>query len=208
MQLEKFDYHEEKVIQELKKRKIKRALLQLPEGIKKEAIRLANLFEKETGAEIIVSGETCWGACDIALNEAKDINSEIIIHYGHAPFIKKLDFPVLYVEMEDKTPIYELLEKSKEYVNTYKIIGLSASIQHIHQLEEAKKYYENLGKEVIIPQKKGFSHYNGHVIGCEYNSLKTIKDKVEVFITIGNRFHSLGASLAVRNPVILLDVYN
>ena len=155
-----------------------------------------------------MSGETCWGACDIALNEAKDINSEIIIHYGHAPFIKKLDFPVLYVEMEDKTPIYELLEKSKEYVNTYKIIGLSASIQHIHQLEEAKKYYENLGKEVIIPQKKGFSHYNGHVIGCEYNSLKTIKDKVEVFITIGNRFHSLGASLAVRNPVILLDVYN
>lgn len=208
MTLDKFDYEEQKVIEELKKRKIKRALLQLPEGLKQEAVRLANLFEKETGTEIIVSGETCWGACDMALNEAKDTNSEIIIHYGHAQFIKKLEFPVIYIEMKDKTPIGELLNKSTKTVKDYKTIGLVCSVQHIYQQEEAKKFYEKQGKEVIIPRKLGYAHYDGHVVGCEYNSLKSIKSKVEAFVVIGNRFHALGAALAVRNPVYLLDVYN
>jgi len=206
--MEKFDYQEEKVIEELKKRKIKRALLQLPEGIKKEAVRLANLFEKETGTEIIVSGETCWGACDIALNEAKDTNSELLIHYGHAPFIKKVEFPVLYIEMKDNTDISPYVKKAIKELKNYKKIGIVSSIQHIHLLPGIKKILENEGKEAIIPEKKGYSHYDGHVVGCEYNSLKTIEDKVDAFVIIGNRFHSLGAALSVKKPVILIDTYN
>ena len=34
------------------------------------------------------------------------------------------------------------------------------------------------------------------------------KIKVDLFIVIGNQFHSLGAALSVQNPVYLIDVYN
>ena len=206
--MDKFDFQEETVIKELKNKKIKLALLQLPEGLKKEAVRLSNYFESKTDAEIIVSGETCWGGCDLALDEAKNLGVDLLIHYGHAPFIKKVDFPVLYIEMDDKTPIDNLLEKSLKSIKSFKTLGLVCSVQHIHQLEEAKKFFEVNGKKVLIPKKKGYAYYDGHVVGCEYNSLKLIDKEVDAFIVIGNQFHSLGAALSVKNPVFLLDVYN
>src|SRR3989338_9734944 len=110
-----FDFEEQKVIKELQEKNVKKALLQLPEGLKQEAIRLANLFEKETSAEIIVSGETCWGGCDLGLEEAQTLGVDLLIHYGHAPFMKKVDFPVLYIEMQDKKPITKLLEESSKF---------------------------------------------------------------------------------------------
>lgn len=204
----KFDFQEDFVVKEIKDRKAKLVLLQLPEGLKQEAIRLVNHFESKTSSEIIVSGETCWGGCDLALDEAKNLGADLIVHYGHVPFIKKVDFPILYVEMKDNTPIKSLLEKSKKELIKFKKLGLVCSVQHMYQLEEAKKYFESLGKEVIIPSKKGYAYYDGHVVGCEYNSLKTISNNVDAFVVIGNQFHSLGAALAVRNPVYLLDVYN
>ena len=204
----RFDFEEARVIKELQEKKIKKALLQLPEGLKKEAVRLANLFEKETSTELFVSGETCWGGCDLALEEAKILGVDLLIHYGHAPFMKKVEFPVLYVEMQDKEPINKLLELSKQFLKDYKKLGLVCSIQHVYQLEEAKKYFEEQGKKVFIPTKKGYAYYDGHVVGCEYNSLKLISEKVDAFLVIGNQFHSLGAALSVKNPVYLLDVYN
>ncbi len=203
-----FDFQEEFVIKELNEKKVKKALLQLPEGIKQEALRLANLFESKTNAEVIVSGETCWGGCDLALEEAKLLGVDLLVHYGHAPFMKKVDFPVLYIEMQDKKSISELLKTSLKPLKEYAKIGLVGSVQHLHQFDEAKNFLEKNGKEVFIPSKKGYAAYDGHVVGCEYNSLKLITSNVDAFLVIGNQFHSLGAALSVKNPVYLLDMYN
>ena len=94
---EKFNFEENKVIEEINKRNCKKVLLQLPEGIKMEAARLSKLFESKTNAEVIVSGEPCWGGCDIALDEARNLKVDLLIHYGHAQFIKA-DFPILYFQ--------------------------------------------------------------------------------------------------------------
>src|SRR3989338_355362 len=203
-----FDYKEEHVISELKKRRTKKALLQFPEGLKKEATRLTALFEKETNAEIVVSGEPCWGACDLALDEAQKIGAELLIHYGHAPFIKNVLFPVLYIELQDTTHLEPLLQKSLPFLKDYTTLGLVSSVQHVHNLEAAKTFLEQQGKKIAIPQKKSYSYYDGHVVGCEYNTLKTLTQDVDAFLVIGNRFHALGAALSVTKPVYLLDLYN
>ena len=203
-----FDYNEDKVVLELKTKSIKLALLQLPEGLKKDATWLVKKFESETNTSIIVSGETCWGGCDLALDEAKNLGADLLIHYGHAPFIKRIDFPVLYIELKDKTDLIPFLKKSLENLKQFKKIGLVSSVQHVHELKNVKKFYEDNSIKVIIPSKKGYAHYDGHVVGCEYNSLKLIENEVDAYLVIGNTFHSLGASLSIKKPVILLDVYN
>ena len=76
----------------------------------------------------------------------------MLVHFGHAQFIKA-DFPILYVEIKDNTDLTELLEKSLNSINNYKKIGLVSSIQHMHKIEDVKKYYENEGKDVSILQK-------------------------------------------------------
>ena len=200
------DFEKEKLVKELKKAKPKRVLVQLAEGIKQNAPEISELIES-LGIECIFSGETCWGACSVAVQEAEALGVDLIVHFGHAEFVK-VDFPIIYMEVKDILYLDPLLEKSLDFLKKYKTIGLSYSIQHRHDLKNIKKFYEEKGKKVILSKKIGLVAYEGHIVGCQYEGLKAIQDEVECFAIIGNQFHSMGATLAVQKPVILLDVYN
>ncbi len=201
------DFQEDRLIKELKKLKPKRVLVQLPEGIKQDAEKVQDIIEN-LGIEVIFSGNTVWGGCSLAIEEAKTTGSDLIVHFGHAEFMPS-DFPVLYIEMLDHLDLKPLLKKSLKDLKKHKKIGLSYSIQHQHDIPMIKKFYEDNGKIIIISKKEGRAAYEGHVVGCEYAGLKSIKKDVEAFLVIGNQFHSMGAALAVVDkPVYLLDVYN
>ena len=200
------DFEKEKLINELKKRKPKKVLVQLAEGIKKNAPEIGEWI-KACGIEVIFSGETCWGGCDVAVDEARAVGADLIVHFGHAEFIRT-DFPVIYINVKDMLGLNSLLEKSVGFLEKYKTIGLSYSIQHRHDLKNIKKFYENSGKKVILSKKIGNVAHEGHITGCQYEGLKAIQNDVDCFVIIGNQFHSMGATLAVKKPVVLIDVYN
>ena len=63
----------------------KKILIQLPEGIKQEASKLSKLLESKTNAEIIISGEPCWGACDTP-QDLKSLGVDLLIQWGHSPW--------------------------------------------------------------------------------------------------------------------------
>ncbi|MBI2043713.1 diphthamide biosynthesis enzyme Dph2 [Candidatus Pacearchaeota archaeon] len=195
-----------KLVKELKKRKPKKVLVQLAEGIKQNVSEIARVFEN-LGIEAIFSGETAWGACSIALQEAEALKCDLIVHFGHAKFISS-KFPVVYIKVKDELDLNPLLKKSLSHLKNYGKIGLSYSIQHRHDINNVIKFYEKNKKKITLSKKMGFAAYEGHVIGCEYSGLKVIQKDVDAFVIIGNRFHSMGAVLAVEKPVILLDVYN
>ena len=207
MVFDKFDFQEEKAVEEIKKRNAKLVLVQLPEGLKQEAVRIANLLEKEADCTVIVSGDICWGACDVSIDDARNLKVDLIVHFGHAQFIK-IDYPIVYIEIQDKTDLKPLLKRSLKFLKTYTKIGLVGSVQHLQKFPEVTKFLEDNKKNIFVPEKKGFAAYDGHVVGCEYNSLKLIQDKVDCFLVIGNQVHSLGAAMSVTKPVFLIDVYN
>ncbi|HKZ33714.1 MAG TPA: diphthamide biosynthesis enzyme Dph2 [Candidatus Nanoarchaeia archaeon] len=200
------NFEKEKLISELKERKPKKVLVQLAEGIKQNAPEISEWIES-LGIECIFSGETCWGACSVAVQEAQALGVDLIVHFGHAEFIK-VDFPILYMEVQDVLDLNPLLNKSLPHLKEFDKIGLSYSIQHRHDIENIKKFYESQGKIVTLSKKAGTNAYEGHITGCEYRGLKAIQDDVDCFVIIGNQFHSMGASLALKKPVILIDVYN
>jgi len=196
-----------KLISELKKRKPKKVLIQLPEGVKQNVSEIVEEIEK-LGIGVIVSGETCWGGCSVSVDEAKNVEADLIIHFGHAEFTK-INFPVLYVEIKDELDLIPLLKKSLVSLKKFKTIGLSYSVQHKWDISNVVEFYEKNGKKIILSKKQGHAFYEGQVIGCEYSGLKLIQDKVDAFVIIGNKFHSLGAALALPSKkVFLLDVYN
>ena len=200
------NFEKEKLIAELKKIKPKKVLVQLPEGVKQNAVEISRTIE-DLGIEVIFSGETSWGGCSIALQEAEALQVDLIVHFGHAKFIDT-NFPVLYIEIKDELNLKPLLEKSLKKLEKFKTIGLSYSIQHKHDIENIKKFYENNGKKIILSKKLGNIAYEGHIVGCQYSGLKAIENKVDCFVIMGNNFHSIGAVLSVEKPVILVDVYN
>ena len=133
-----------KLIKELKKRKPRKVLVQLAEGIKQNANEISKVFD-EFGIEAIFSGETAWGGCAIAVQEAEALGADLIVHFGHAKFIDA-KFPILYIEVRDELNLKPILEKSLEKLKKFKTLGLSYSIQHRHDLDNIKRFYEESGK--------------------------------------------------------------
>ncbi|MCL5729949.1 MAG: diphthamide biosynthesis enzyme Dph2 [Candidatus Pacearchaeota archaeon] len=200
------DFEKEKLVRELKKRKPGKVLVQLAEGIKQNATEFQPVFD-ELGIEVIFSGETSWGACAPAVQEAEALGADLIVHFGHAEFMK-LDFPIVYIEVRDILDLNPLLGKSLSKLKKYKRIGFSYSVQHRHDVEKIKKFYEKHGKQFVLSKKLGHVAYEGHIVGCQYAGLKSIEQDVDCFLILGNQFHAMGAVLSVEKPVILLDVYN
>jgi len=81
-----FNFEEERIKREIRELGAKRVLLQLPEGLKPEGPRLAKIIQK-TGALPIISADPCYGACDLAINEAESLGVDLIVHFGHSKLV-------------------------------------------------------------------------------------------------------------------------
>ncbi len=201
-----FDLEEKRLKREIKKRKPKIVVLQLPEGLKAEAPHLASIIE-EAGALPIVSTDPCYGACDLAISEAKLLDADLIIHYGHTPTTMQPDVPTLYVEARAKISVKEAVKKALPHLESWSKIGLVTTVQHVHQLDEAKNLLLKAGKTVVVGDA-GQVPYPGQVVGCDFSNARTVSEKVEAYLFVGGgRFHAVGVALATGKPTIIADPY-
>jgi 2-(3-amino-3-carboxypropyl)histidine synthase len=205
--MKEFDFEEERIKQEITKLGAKRVLLQLPEGLKPEGPRLAKIIE-ESGVLAIISADPCYGACDIAVSEAETLGVDLIVHFGHARFIKQERVPTIYVEARASLTIGKAVEEALPLLNSYVKIGLATTVQHLQSLAEATEILRKAGKTVIIGHS-GQMVYLGQVTGCNYSNVKSIADEVDAFLFVGGGiFHALGIALSTSKPTVIADPYD
>jgi 2-(3-amino-3-carboxypropyl)histidine synthase len=201
-----FDFEEERIKQKIVKLGAKRVLLQMPEGLKQEGLRLAKIIEK-TGALPIISTDPCYGACDLATAEAESLGVDLIVHFGHSKLVKHEQVPTIYVETRATITIAEVLEKAVPLLSNYGKIGLVTTVQHVQTLDEVREILVRAGKTVVMGDA-GRVPYPGQVIGCDYSNVKSVANGVDVFLFIGGgRFHALGVALSTSKPTIIADPY-
>ncbi len=202
-----FDFEEERIKQEITKLEAKRVLLQMPEGLKPEAPKLAKLIEK-CGALAIISADPCYGACDIAVDEAEELGADLIVHFGHAKMVKHESIPTIYVEARATVNVDEAVGKSLSLLKDYTTVGLVTSVQHLQALNQAREILTLAGKNVIIGDT-GQIAYPGQVSGCNYSNAKSIAHEVEAYLFVGGgMFHALGIALGTSKPTIVADPYD
>ncbi len=73
-----------------------RILLQFPEGLKQKALEHAKAL-RGRATRSSYPHRPPIGACDLALDEAKNIKADKLVHFGHGEF-HHVDFNVEYVE--------------------------------------------------------------------------------------------------------------
>ncbi len=78
-----YDLELEKVAKEIKASRAKSVCIQLPDGLKPEAGKIANELEKKTGANIMIWAGSCYGACDIPLSVEK-LGVDLLVQWGHS----------------------------------------------------------------------------------------------------------------------------
>ncbi|MFH0904972.1 MAG: diphthamide synthesis protein, partial [Methanobacteriota archaeon] len=106
--MEPFDLDLERVIRIIKDRNCKTVGLQFPEGLKRRAPGIAGDIEGKTGASVIISGNPCFGACDIDTVLAGRV--DVLFHFGHAG-MGKLD-NVVFIEARSNIDVVPVIRKA------------------------------------------------------------------------------------------------
>jgi 2-(3-amino-3-carboxypropyl)histidine synthase len=117
------------------------------------------------------------------------------------------DIPIVYVEARAKIGIKKALTAALPHLESWSKIGLVTTVQHVHQLDEAKKLLEAAGKTVFVGDADSAKHA-GQVIGCDFGNAQSVSGKVEAYLFVGGgRFHAMGVALATGKPTIVADPY-
>jgi len=201
-----FDFEEERMKQEILRLEAKRVLLQLPEGLKPDALRLAKIVEK-TGALAIVSADPCYGACDLATAEAESLGVDLIVHFGHARLVRYERVPTIYIEARATVSVEEAVEKALPLLKKWRRIGLTTTVQHVQALDTVRELLVQNGKTVAVGDAGRLS-YAGQVIGCDYSNAKSVAKNVDAFLFVGGgKFHALGVALSTMKLTVVADPY-
>jgi 2-(3-amino-3-carboxypropyl)histidine synthase len=187
------------LIQTLKQRGARRVALQFPEGLKRQAAAISSDFSA-AGFDVIISGDPCYGACDLAFDVLTQGEADVLVHFGHAPVEESpqvifepwtVDFDVTVL-----AHAFPLLQK--------KTIGLVTTVQHAHLVPKMETFLASQGYEVRVAHGAGRTPLRGQVLGCNFTAAKITGVSEVLFIGTGI-FHPTGVSLSTKARVIALD---
>jgi 2-(3-amino-3-carboxypropyl)histidine synthase len=173
--------------------------LQFPAGLKRRGYPIAQELRKE-GFDVILSGDPCYGACDLALDTLEV--ADVLVHFGHAPVAShdrvifepvSLDFDPAMVR-----EVLPLLQGPR--------IGLVTTVQHVHLLEAVAGELRRAGFEPVIAAGSGRTPHPGQVLGCSFRAARETGAREILYVGTG-LFHPLGVQLATGARVVALDPY-
>lgn len=208
MRVRMYDLETQRAADEIRRLGARRVLVQLPDGLRPSGLSLARELMGRTKAQVILSGDSCYGACDLATTQADAVDADLIIHYGHSPMLQTPGTPVLYIEARVVFDAEALIAQAVPYVKGWATIGLTATVQHVHKLDEIVGHLREAGHDSVIGGAGGRVSHDGQVLGCDYTTAVSIRDRVDGYIYIGaGTFHPIGLSISTGRPVVKANPY-
>jgi 2-(3-amino-3-carboxypropyl)histidine synthase len=187
------------LIEHLKKKGAKRVALQFPEGLKRRSATVAAAL-KDAGFAVILSGDPCYGACDLALDTLT--YADVLVHFGHAPVDEQ---PKVIFEPYEMDIDVAVLENSLPLLKGENI-GLVTTVQHVHLIPAMEGFLLAKGISCSVAEGDRRTPNRGQVLGCSFAAAK--EGGVDEILFVGTGlFHPVGIALATRKRVIALDPF-
>ena len=185
------------LIGKLKKRGAKTVALQFPEGLKRQSAGISSSL-KEAGFSVIISGDPCYGACDLALDMLE--YADVLVHFGHAPVENRPDVICEPWQVDFDIAVLDNVLPSLKSGR----LGLVTTVQHAHLVPAMEEFLKAKGIQVLVAEGTGRAPLRGQVLGCNFEAAKLPQAEEILFVGTG-LFHPIGISLATKKRVIALD---
>ncbi|MDI6643049.1 MAG: diphthamide biosynthesis enzyme Dph2 [Candidatus Hodarchaeaceae archaeon] len=200
----RYDFEEGKVRQFLKRRKAKRAAVQLPSGLRPQLSQIIRVFE-EAGVKPVIMAGSCYGACDLADMEAKRLGCDVLVHYGHADMGVPTRLPTLYIEARVEDSPLGAVEQALPELK-FRRVGLLTTVQHIGHINEVANFLRSRGIQPVIGKPGQRVKYPGQLLGCDFGCTRSIASRVDGFLYVGTgEFHAIGVALATGKEVVVVN---
>ena len=135
-----------KILDVIKARKAKTVGLQFPEGLKRQGPALAKEIEEKSGVLVIISGDPCYGACDI--DEGILDMVDVLFHFGHSRLSD--DDRIVFMEY------YHDVDVDMAVINALPLlgqkVGVVTTVQHIHKLNDITRVLISANKEPVVSE--------------------------------------------------------
>jgi len=186
------------LIGELKKRDAKVVAVQVPEGLKRKAAGFAGSL-REAGFDVIISGDPCYGACDLALDVFTI--ADVLVHIGHAPVDSRKNVIFLPYRIDFETSV---LENALPLLKG-PLTGLVTTVQHAHKIPDMVHWLEEKGIRIAVAEGgSSRTPLRGQVLGCSFAAARNTRAE-EILVVASGLFHATGVALATKARVIALD---
>ena len=185
------------LIENLKERGAKRVALQFPEGLKRRSAEVIAAL-KDAGFDVMVSGDPCYGACDLALDTLAF--ADVLVHFGHSPVDNQ---PQVIFEPYQVNFDVAVLENALSFLKG-RTVGLVTTVQHVHMIPAMEAFLHSKRITSIVAEGGGRTPNRGQVLGCNFAAAKATGADEILFVGTG-LFHPIGIALATHARVIALD---
>jgi len=184
----------------------RRAVLQVPAGLVRDAHVLAARLRDEVGVPVDLAARACFGACDPPSHDEAP-RADVAIVLGHAPIPNVRSVTTtFFVEMRSPGGDVRAMADRVESAGVPKRLGLVMSVQHLDLVEPLTTELTARGYEVLIGRGDRRLAYAAQALGCNYTGAEAVRDRAEAFLFVGTgRFHPVGLAFAVDRPVWSID---
>jgi 2-(3-amino-3-carboxypropyl)histidine synthase len=199
---------ERRIFEAIENKRPRSVALNGPEGLIPKLQDVADHIAESFGIEAYIIGDTCWGSCDLNTHAAEMLSVDILFNIGHTIAMDTFGQKVMMIGAFDDISFDKVAKKcAKDLVEKYKTLSLVTCSQHLHQIDNVKKIFEDHGYKIIIGRGKG-QLLDAQVFGCEFYPVYNVQMLVDAFIFLGqSMFHSASIALSTDKPTFMLDPY-
>ena len=140
MDLERHDFELDDLVERIKSNDNRLVALQVPEGLKMQALEMMDSIEDGSGARVILAADPCYGACDLVHDKMRMMGVELVAHMGHSQM--NIDsgmpthfIPVTYDGDPELAPVLTILESHRAIAQS----RLEAADEKVEIDEDAAK---------------------------------------------------------------------
>ena len=81
MDLDRHDFQLSELMERIQENDNRLIALQVPEGLKMQALEMMDSIETETSAKVILAADPCYGACDLVHDKMKMMGVELVAQW-------------------------------------------------------------------------------------------------------------------------------
>ncbi len=114
MDLDRHEFEVGDLVERIKEGGHRLVALQVPEGLKMQALELMDKVEEEVSAKIILAADPCYGACDLVHHKMQMMGVDLVAHMGHSQMnidsgMPTQFIPVTYEGDPELAPVLSIL---------------------------------------------------------------------------------------------------
>ena len=149
MDLDRHDFELDQLMERIQANDNRLIALQIPEGLKMQALEMMDTIETETSAKVVLAADPCYGACDLVHDKMKLMGVELVAHMGHSQMNIDSGMPTQFIDVTydgdpELTPVIPFLDAHKAIAE--KRLADQATPEEMSEEEAQERFLDAVGR--------------------------------------------------------------